>query len=127
MLNPNWYKYNYERDLKIWKHLDNIYDDFRFETERFFETFADEINHLYNTYYVTSKGYQVNPTRNVTQKFQILRKSNVFYELQQAVEHMEFERIKKYEEDQLKEESLETRLEREKETKSSIYLSKRDF
>jgi len=131
MLNPDWEKYLYNKDLALWKKMIDGWEGYyKFRAEEFFDDYEDEIVYLYNTYYRTNEGWRPNPDKAIRQKFFVLKKDDVFNNLRHAIDNKSEKDNREWNENQLRDESLDARLEREKgeyESKeSSLRLSKRD-
>lgn len=113
ILNPSWKRYPYAEDLKIWDKLLKGFEDLKYIPEDFFDIYKKEISHLYDRYVRTKSGGSVDPNRAIRQKFVILNKGTMD-ELQRAVIADEERNAKEWNENQLREESLDAKLEREK-------------
>jgi len=115
MLNPSWNKLPYEKDLALWQTLVvKIEGYYKYRPGTFFTDYEREIDRLYNNYYRTNAGSTPNPSRPIRQKFQILQQDKTFDRLGQAVQ-ADFEaQDAEWNENQLRDESLDARLEREK-------------
>ena len=130
ILNPAWKRYPYEKDLNTWYKLMNlIQNEFKFNTQDFFDIYKKQINEFYDSYVRTKSGGSVDPNRSIRQKFLILSKGTM-QELERAVAEDDEIRDRQWEENKLKDESLDARLEREKSEyesrNASIRMSKRD-
>ena len=123
MLNPNWKKLPYEKDLKLWLKLVYELKENIFQAERFFDMHEKEINYLFNFYYATINGG--NPNRGIRQKFEILQKDKVFENLQLEINNLKEKSVKEWNNRQEKDESLDARLEREKGNWESVEASLR--
>lgn len=125
MLNPNWKNYPYEKDLKAWHRLlELLENDYKYAPSELFDVNEKLINRLYNTYVRTNSGSFLNDNRGLIQKMRILSKGPM-QELEQAIQTDNNNRTKEWNEQQLKDESLDARLEREKgeyESKNSSFL-----
>ena len=126
MLNPNWNKYDYSKDLATWRKLEGlISDQFRFMPGSFFEEHEKTIARLYDDYYRTNGGGGTDPNRAIRQKWVILEKDNTFGQLEQAIDNAAKLETDQWNANQLRDESLDAKLEREK-VEASIRISKRD-
>ena len=130
MLNPQWSKLDWKKDLGLWEKLvDLINDEFRYMPGSFFETYERQINHLYSNYYRTKAGGNPDPNRATRQKFQIMQKDRLFEELEYEANLAEQEKVNQWNEQQLKDEAPEDRRIREDEMRknleASIRISKR--
>jgi hypothetical protein len=106
MLNKNWKDYYSDGDFNKWQRI-------KATTPPFFESSIVVINELLYKYFRTKNGGPLNTIgKSQYQKKEILEKT--MEELGVAVSRDEEENSKKFEEQQLKDESLDARLEREK-------------
>jgi hypothetical protein len=130
MLNPNWKKYPYEKDLKAWHRLlELLEDDYKYAPSELFDVNDKLINRLYNAYVRTNSGAFLNDDRGLIQKMRILSKGPM-RDLERAIQADESRHVDDWNEQQLKDESLDARLEREKgeyeSRNSSLSLSFRE-
>jgi len=130
ILNPRWKNYPYETDLKAWHRLLELLEhDYKYAPSELFDVNEKLINRLYNTYVRTNSGSFLNENRGLIQKMRILSKGPM-QELEQAVQADSVRHVDDWNEQQLKDESLDARLEREKgeyeSRNSSLSLSFRE-
>jgi hypothetical protein len=105
MLNPYWKTVYDPKDVDLWKKVEAT-------TPPFFDFSFEAINKLLDKYFRTNKGYRLGPTKNWYQRKEILAKT--MKELDMAVAYDEEDQVKKWNENQERDESLDARLEREK-------------
>ena len=126
MLNPKWEKLYDNKDWDLWKTFRQFYlGNRQYDIDSIYPEDKAGINYLLNKYYVSNSGYSVNLNdKNLYVKLDMLQR--VMTELQNAETKID----ESWQEQQLKDESLDARLEREKgeweARQGSIKLSKRD-
>jgi hypothetical protein len=118
-------------DLKLWYRLvDDINTDFKYMPGTFFENNEKVIDRLFREYYRTNSGSSPNTNIGIRQKFRILQNDKVFDQLESALDAAERAHAEEWDANQLRDESLDARLEREKEAASSaapFRISKRQI
>jgi len=131
MLNPDWSKHTYDKDLALWKKIIYGWESYyKYKVEDFFDDYEKEISYLYDTYYRTNDGWNADPNKAIRQKFFILKKDNTMGQLRESVKNEDIQINNDWNENQIRDESLDARLEREKgeyeSRESSLKLSKRE-
>lgn len=120
---------NIDIDLKKWNELKKLIGgEYKYNPHAFFLNYAEEISHLFSKYAKTINGYSVNPNKEIRQKFRILEKS--MEQLENNYNEQHIKNKLNWDNQQREQESLDTKLEREKgeweSRNGSIKLSKRD-
>lgn len=120
---------NLEQDLKVWRKFQELINGpYKYSVDEFFQEYSNKISDLFREYAKTKSGSSMNPNIGIRQKFSIL--SKVMDDIERAESEKNIKNTIDWENRQLEEESLETRLEREREAKETYYsiikLSKRD-